>query len=103
MVLATTSSAWGQTFEADGVAESDSFGAALATIQDLNGDGIDELVVGAPGADFGATDSGSVYVLSGLDGVVLRRHDATTPDGRFGFRVVAAGDVDADGFEDYAC
>jgi cysteine-rich repeat protein len=41
----------------------DRFGSALASIADLDGDGIRELAVGAPGDDEAAADAGAVYVL----------------------------------------
>lgn len=41
----------------------DLFGASLAPLGDLNGDGSIDLIVGAPGDDDGGTDRGAVYVL----------------------------------------
>jgi hypothetical protein len=41
------------------------FGAALATLGDTNGDGFDDLAVGAPGFDLpGAVNGGRVYILT---------------------------------------
>ncbi|MCA8978403.1 MAG: FG-GAP repeat protein [Planctomycetes bacterium] len=47
-----------------GLAANDRFGTALIS-GDLNGDGIDDLIVGASQADEGGVDSGSVYVFFG--------------------------------------
>lgn len=47
------------------------FGAAVACVGDLNGDGRSELLVGAPLYDTGGTDCGMAYVFSGLTGGVL--------------------------------
>ena len=38
------------------------FGSSLSGFQDLNGDGIREIVVGAPGDDDGGTNSGAVML-----------------------------------------
>jgi len=44
----------------------DHAGASLAACGDIDEDGVDELVVGAPGADgVGATDEGRVYIVAG--------------------------------------
>jgi uncharacterized repeat protein (TIGR01451 family) len=79
--------------------------APMAAIEDLTGDGVTDLVVGADCAEINAlTCAGKVYVLSGSDGTVVRTHDNPTPlqsDG-FGVGVAAVGDQDADGSEDYA-
>jgi len=59
-----------------GDARGDRFGATLSTIADLDGDGVDDLVVGAPGPDepeeiVGAT-SGRVILISAKTGKRLR-------------------------------
>jgi hypothetical protein len=38
-------------FRLDGVTEYDSSGSSVSDIGDINGDGFDDIVVGAPGAD----------------------------------------------------
>src|SRR5262245_32047953 len=54
------------TFRADGAAAGDNAGIAVAAAGDVNGDGHDDIVVGAPFADNnGRSESGSVYVLFG--------------------------------------
>lgn len=45
------------------LADGDGFGAAFATLGDLDGDGLDELAVLAHGDDTAAPDGGAVYVM----------------------------------------
>ncbi|HYQ71488.1 MAG TPA: integrin alpha [Gammaproteobacteria bacterium] len=43
--------------------DNDRFGAALAVLGDLDGDGIPDLAAGAPGDDEDSTDAGAVWIL----------------------------------------
>lgn len=76
------------------------FGSAVAVVDDLNGDGRDDLVIGAPEeTPLGLPLlSGHAYLVAGDDGTVLST--LTSPDarelGRFGSAVAAIGDVDDD-------
>ncbi|MCK6448896.1 MAG: VCBS repeat-containing protein [Planctomycetes bacterium] len=77
------------------------FGAALAVGGDLDGDGVGEVLVGAP--DDGANAAGAVHVLSGASGNRLYSHVSPGPsDGEFGFALAFLGDLDGDGVDDYA-
>jgi hypothetical protein len=91
----------------------DNFGAALAT-GDFDGDGYDELVIGAPGEDVGtAYNAGGVNVLygsaAGLTGSGDQLFKQSNPglldqsedDDVFGAALVA-GDFNGDGFDDLA-
>lgn len=55
----------GQGIMLRGAAPGDRLGAAVSAAGDLNGDGLGDLVVSAPGSDLGGEDAGSVYVLWG--------------------------------------
>lgn len=98
----STSLATAQSLDIDGESSGDRFGAAVATISDLSGDGIPDWLAGAGLADYSYENAGAVYLLSGADGSVLRRHDGLGTDHRFGFLVSSAGDANGDGVEDYA-
>ncbi len=101
-LASSTSLATAQTLDIEGESPGDRFGAAVATISDLNGDGIADWLVGAGLADYAFENAGAAYLLSGADGSVLRRHDGHGTDQRFGFLVTPAGDANGDGVEDYA-
>jgi len=76
----------------------DLFGKAVAGLGDLNGDGYDEVVVGAPFAvaPGDVFSGGLVRVFSGIDGSVMFSVYGDEDD-EFGFSVAAAGDVNGDG------
>jgi len=100
-------------FRLDGSFAGDLSGFSVASAGDVNGDGFDDLIIGAPKGDFGATDSGSSYVvfgkaagfppslpLSGLNGSAGFRLDGAGGLNFSGTSVASAGDVNRDGFDD---
>lgn len=82
----------------DGAAATHEFGGAIAGVGDLNGDGFDDVLVGAVGAGV----AGEATLHSGATGAVLRTHIAASPSDSYGYSVAVVGDVDNDGFQDYA-
>ncbi len=84
-----------------GAATQDGAGWAVDGAGDVNGDGVPDLIVGAPNADpNGLLNAGSASVYSGADGSLLWQFDGVTVNGMFGQSVAGAGDVNADGYAD---
>nr|MCU0254430.1 MopE-related protein [Acidobacteriota bacterium] len=88
-----------------GAAGGDGFGRAVAAIGDVDGDGIDDFVVGAPYDELGAaTEAGSVGLFSGRTHALLCR--ATDPEGLandyLGWSATGTGDINHDGTSDFA-
>ena len=67
---------------------------------DVNGDGIDDIVIGARGDDSNGDYSGSVRVVSGINGDELYTFLGGNVGDQLGGSVSAAGDVNGDGFDD---
>lgn len=85
----------------EGEAKSDHLGYAVARAGDVNGDGFDDILGSAEDASpNGVQTSGSVYLWSGLDGLLIHQWDGTQVSGRFGDAVDGGGDVNADGVPD---
>jgi len=91
----------GQLFRFDGQAAQDCLGFSVSGAGDVDGDGFDDLIVGALGADpNGLSSAGSAFVFSGATGSQLFRFDGQAANDALGFSVSGAGDVDGDGFDD---
>ncbi|MEO8353802.1 MAG: integrin alpha, partial [Chthoniobacteraceae bacterium] len=104
-------------FKIGGVAAEDYAGTSVSAAGDLNGDGVDDLIIGASDADANGTNSGASYVVFGRNTAVNGNFAAAVNlsqlDGRNGFRisgiapfdgagsaVSAAGDINGDGIDD---
>jgi hypothetical protein len=91
-------------------AASDAAGVALSSGGDLDADGIDDLLVGAP-AESSNTATGGVYLVRGsaslgaqsgqLADVGVRLRPSSGQPEQFGASVAHVGDVDADGIGDF--
>jgi hypothetical protein len=87
-----------RTFEAENAG--DSFGFVAERLGDLDGDGVPELIIGAPANGAGGAAAGRAYVYAGATGEVLHVLTGEAHD-QLGFAVDDAGDVDGDGVSDY--
>lgn len=86
----------------------DAFGSSLASLGDLDGDGVNELAVGSPGNDTGGSGVGAVWILfMNPDGTVKVEQElamgeggfagALLPGDQFGYSLGNLGDLDGDG------
>jgi hypothetical protein len=101
-------------FRIDGEAANDASGTSVASAGDVNGDGYDDLIIGALGADVGGNnESGAVYVVFGSASAMPANIKLSELNGQNGFRlegvtvndltgnsVASAGDVNGDGYDD---
>ena len=119
-VIDLTNLTTGQGFIIQGDAADDLAGQSVSGAGDVNGDGFDDLIVGAPTADDGGTFAGEAYVVFGSgagfgtpDGSGRQVIDLASLSAAEGFiiqgdaafdfagvSVSAAGDVNGDGFDD---
>jgi len=100
-------------FRIDGAVVADYFGESVNNAGDVNGDGFDDLIIGAPWADLNGKNSGSSYVVFGKASGFDATLNVSTLNGSNGFRldgeaefdlsgepVSSAGDINGDGFDD---
>ena len=102
-------------FVVNGVGADDGSGVSVSNAGDINGDGLDDLIIGADGANpSGQNSAGQSYVVFGKASGFSASIDASTLDGSNGFVinginvydgsgsliVSSAGDVNGDGFDD---
>jgi hypothetical protein len=111
LLLSTLSATTG--FQLDGEAASDLSGSALAAAGDVNGDGLDDFLIGAESANPNGNDSGRAYLvfgtttgfpspltLSSLNGSNGVKFDGEAAGDHAGASVSSAGDINGDGFAD---
>jgi len=85
-----------------GDAGGEQLGYVVARAGDLDGDGVGDLIVGAPYSSLGVTVGGMARAYSGRTGAVLHTWLGATTGAGFGWSVSAAGDVNKDGIDDVA-
>jgi hypothetical protein len=100
-------------FRLRGEGANDASGNSVASAGDVNGDGFDDVIVGAPLAHQSGIGTGAGYVVFGKASGFAANLDLSSLDGRNGFQidsepgggltgysVASAGDVNGDGFAD---
>jgi len=98
--LLSTTPAWkGQVDQGDAF-----FGFSVAGVGDVNGDGFDDVLVGADGWDNGEIGEGGAFLYygspDGLSVTAARSYEIDLDGAEFGTSVEGAGDVDGDGYAD---
>lgn len=79
------------------------FGYDVSPVQDLNGDGIQEIIVGDIFFNgSGGSSSGKIYVYSGAEGSLIWSEEGESASDSFGFSVSDIADANKDGFSDIA-
>jgi hypothetical protein len=118
LILGRTAADWGMDVDLSGVDASfwgegveDGSGISVAPAGDVNGDGLDDFLVGAYGNDDGGTDAGQTYLILGRAAADWGMDfDLSGADASFwgedagdwaGRSVAAAGDVNCDGLDDF--
>ncbi len=102
----------GTTLNGPTLIDGDLYGSSVASLGDLDGDGITDLAVGAPGSDVAGTDRGTLFIhLMNSDGSIKSTTEinSTTLNGpllldydHYGTSVAALGDFNDDGVVDLA-
>ena len=101
-------------FVINGIDACDFSGVSVSSAGDINGDGIDDLIIGAPDADpNGQEGAGESYVVFGSSSGFSASFDLSDLDGsngfvingidefdRSGYSVSSAGDINGDGIDD---
>jgi hypothetical protein len=95
-----------------GIGEFGLFGHGIASLGDINGDGVTDLAVGAPGqTDLGSTKNTVFVLFLNADGTVRSSQRITSgigggptlgEDDLFGSSLASLGDIDGDGVTDVA-
>ncbi len=91
-----------------GESPDDGFGTSVSGGGDVTGDGVDDLIIGAPGDDDGGSEAGALYVVPGpiTSGSILDAASSKitfTVDGRYlGTQARIIGDTNGDGIADIA-
>jgi Ca2+-binding RTX toxin-like protein len=99
-------------FVINGVTDGDRSGYSVSFVGDVDGDGVDDVIIGADGSDENGSRSGSSFVVFGKpDGIAVGLSDVAAGSGGFaihgastddssGKAVSSAGDVNGDGLDD---
>lgn len=78
------------------------YGAAIASIDDRNGDGIREWAFGAPETDHRGSDTGRIVIVNGANGATITNIYGSVKYEQFGSAIAALGDQDGDGVGEIA-
>jgi hypothetical protein len=87
----------------DGAQAYEKLGFSLAALNDVDGDGVPDLAIGAPWwFEPGGWDGGRVCVYSGATGSLVWYQPAQGSQCMLGYSIAPVGDLDGDGVDDFA-
>jgi hypothetical protein len=90
--------------ELNGYQDYCSFGQSVANAGDVNGDGFDDVIVGAYGYNSGQPNAGAAYIYygssQGINLNTVAKIENVPGSGGLGYSVAGAGDVNGDGYDD---
>ena len=86
----------------DGPTPEGRLGIAAAVLDDITGDGVPEILGGAPQANANGNTSGAAYVFDGVSGLPIRTHFGPEANALFGNGIASIEDITGDGVRDYA-
>jgi hypothetical protein len=103
VVVRTAAAPYPQLYTIEGAKAGDQFGYALDMARDADGDGLGDVLVGAPGFDLDAVhlDAGRAYLFNGAAGALRYEIGGRDPGDRMGTAVSTVGLVNADGWTDF--
>jgi len=78
----------------------DRFGWAVGSAGDVNDDGFDDVIIGAPWNDQNGNDAGKVYVYSGRDGSMITHKLGQRAGDQFGYAVGGGLNLNGDNRKD---
>lgn len=84
-----------------GLVGNDNFGAAIAGVGDITGDGAGDLAIGAPLADSNGKDSGAVRIATPNNGGYHGLMVTGVTGSHLGTSIAGGGDIDGDGKNDF--
>lgn len=80
----------------------EAFGSAMSGLDDVDGDGHDDFLIGDSGSGLGGVDrAGAVFLYSGRTGNVLFQVDGRAYGDGFGWSLESTPDMDGDGIRDF--
>ncbi|MBI3819702.1 MAG: FG-GAP repeat protein [Planctomycetes bacterium] len=85
-----------------GTAGGDLLGQTVASIGDIDQDGIPDVAIAAVGSSLGRDHAGAVRIVSGRTGIEILTIPGAAAGGKFGYSICAVGDVDGDGVPEFA-
>ena len=101
LLLSSSLSAQSPLWTVTGDAAYDELGNSCATIGDFTGDGIPEIIGGAPYDQNNGQDCGLIRVYDGATGIIIHSFDGNDMSDELGRRVAGPGDIDGDGLPDF--